>query len=298
MTIYVVVGGQFGSEGKEAISAWLGKTRLNADDYAVRVGGPDYSHTIVEGGVSYTLRHLPVVAATNAEINWVIGAGSEIDLQVLENELALVADKHPHPILYIDEEATVIESYHKTQEIHNKTSPYETGVSAARAARSMRRVALYDTRKYSKDTQRLLQSVQPFRNILIEGTGGYGLGTHSGYYPSVTSQDCRAIDFLAQAGLSPWASASAVEVWVVLRIPDQAKEWDPGLAYQAVQANGGPSCKVALSRFDCQFPELSGASKSIPLRMEVLRAIEHVENVIGTTVNALGTGPDTVMELV
>lgn len=63
--------------------------------------------------------------------------------------------------------------------------------------------------------------------VIVEGTQGYGLGLRAGHYPYCTSSDCRAIDFLAMAGISPWAALrrdpdgtawpSPLTVWVCLR---------------------------------------------------------------------------------
>ncbi len=50
MPVTVVVGGQFGSEGKGKVAHWLAR-ELRAST-AVRVGGPNSGHTVVaDGGV-------------------------------------------------------------------------------------------------------------------------------------------------------------------------------------------------------------------------------------------------------
>jgi len=55
-------------------------------------------------------------------------------------------------------------------------------------------------------------------NVQIEGTQGYGLGQHAGFYPYCTSSDCTAMDFLAMAGCPPWlATPDDLEIWVVYR---------------------------------------------------------------------------------
>src|SRR5262249_49460168 len=63
--------------------------------------------------------------------------------------------------------------------------------------------------------------------VMIEGVQGYGLGLHAGYYPYCTTIDCRAIDMLALAGISPWYTlddgpdgqvlSHHLEVWIVYR---------------------------------------------------------------------------------
>jgi adenylosuccinate synthase len=55
--------------------------------------------------------------------------------------------------------------------------------------------------------------------IVIEGTQGYGLGLHAGHYPTCTSSDARAVDFLAMAGISPWSMGiEYLGIWLVARV--------------------------------------------------------------------------------
>jgi hypothetical protein len=110
------------------------------------------------------------------------------------------------------------------------------------------------------------------RSVIIEATQGYGLGLHAGWYPKCTSRDVRAIDALAEVGISPWQpGVDRVLVWVVfrpfpIRVAGDSGElrnetswddlglppeyttvtqkvrrvgmWDPDLARQALWANG------------------------------------------------------------
>ena len=46
--VTIVVGGQFGSEGKGKVAHWL--SREQDATYAIRVGGPNSGHTAVENG--------------------------------------------------------------------------------------------------------------------------------------------------------------------------------------------------------------------------------------------------------
>ena len=57
MSVTVVVGGQFGSEGKGKICAHLAIT--DNVNYMVRCGGPNSGHTVDVGGVRYQLRQVP-----------------------------------------------------------------------------------------------------------------------------------------------------------------------------------------------------------------------------------------------
>lgn len=58
MSLWVVVGGQFGGEGKGKVSAFI--TRQEEIDVCIRCGGPNSGHTFVaEDGSTVLLRQLP-----------------------------------------------------------------------------------------------------------------------------------------------------------------------------------------------------------------------------------------------
>ena len=82
--VTVVVGGQFGSEGKGKVAHWL--AREQRVDYAIRVGGPNSGHTAVENGSPVVLRHLPTPVLTG-NIVGVIPSGAYVDTDVLLREI-------------------------------------------------------------------------------------------------------------------------------------------------------------------------------------------------------------------
>lgn len=235
----VVVGGQYGSEGKGAVAAHLGRGRSKLA--AVRVAGPNAGHSALDAaGRKWALRQIPVVAVTNLEADLVIGAGSEIDPNVLEQEIREL-EAGGIPIvgrLYVDNQATIIEPEDKAREMGGEDQHGAAGltasigstgkgVGAARARRAVRDARTWadgtgDETEWALkacDTTPILQGfMRGGGDVLLEGTQGYALGTHAGHYPYCTSSDCRAIDFLSMAGLSPWAdSVHRTDVWVVLR---------------------------------------------------------------------------------
>jgi adenylosuccinate synthase len=238
--IHVVVGGQFGSEAKGHVTAWLTK-ELSQIKAVVRVAGPNAGHTAVLNGKQWAFRQIPCAAIADPGINLVIGAGSEIDPFVLAAEIdqlrGLGMDVRER--LIIDDQATVIEDRHRNAEAlggsgTGEGSLIETigstgkGVGAARANRIMRDAHTWG--EYRKgfasndplkglatgDTTHVLQTLLHGGDIIIEGTQGYGLGLHAGYYPYCTSSDCRAIDFLAMAGITP-TFENQVRIWPVFR---------------------------------------------------------------------------------
>ena len=319
-TLRVVVGGQYGSESKGAVTGWLAQENERqgrTEQAVVRVAGPNAGHTAYDPeGRKWALRQIPVAAVTSTA-TLVIGAGSEIDPPVLLDEITRL-EEAGIPIrdrLFIDGQATVITDDHKLWESGGRTDhnlitaigSTGKGVGAARASRAMREADTWltwwstnvnDRTRLGipgpQHTQGLLQvlALQDF-DILIEGTQGYALGLHAGHYPQSTSSDCRAVDFLSMAGITPWdRGVSGFQVWVVARaypirvagnsgplldettwealgLPEELTTvtqkvrrvggWDEELVTEAIVANGGaPWVRVAFAMADQMFPDLAG----------------------------------------
>lgn len=349
--IEVVVGGQYGSEGKGAVAGYLARTRREQDaPVVVRVAGPNAGHTAFDDkGRRWALRQIPVAAVTNPESPLVIAAGSEISMEVLEDEVNRL-EEAGHEIrgrLLVDEQATVITAEDHAAETGLITRIGSTGkgVGAARAARALRVAPLFgevviewtkdhDGGWFFGDTAEALRGhIADGRDVIIEGTQGYGLGMHAGFYPKCTSSDCRAVDFLAMAGISPWHTD--ILVWVVLRTfpirvagdsgPLQREtdwhtldlnpeyttvtkkerrvgHWDRDLARRAILANGGPGprVRVALTMFDYWHRTLSnvqGEEGYGRLGVAEWNSIRQVEGEIDAAVALLGTGPNSIIDL-
>lgn len=297
--IHIVTGAMFGSEGKGHITAQLIANPEYRDTWEkvlnIRVAGPNAGHTVLdEEGTAFPLRTVPVGAAVDHNAVLYLAPGSEIELDVLESEIKLLRS-HGHPAkVIVSGEATLLEQKHKDTEteldLHAKLGSTGKGIGAARADRIMRsaqRIIDSDealNRLMDIGGVDVLSADQhlPFMagwledenaSIVIEGTQGYGLGLHAGHYPTCTSSDARAIDFLAMAGISPWAAGvEHVTTWLVARVfpirvagasgplkgettweelglPEERTtvthkvrrvgEWDGALIRQAVVANGG-----------------------------------------------------------
>lgn len=327
----VVVGGQAGSEGKGMVCGEL--IRKESYDIAVRVGGPNAGHTVYdEAGRKYPLRQLPVAAVADHDCQLVIAAGSEVDLEVLKAEIELLED-NGHPVrerLLIDREATVLVPDHVKVESSIKTGTTGKGIGAARAARALREAPRVEDLKVGVsaiDTQELLRErIREGDEVFIEGTQGYVLGSHAGWYPYCTSGDCRAIDFLAACGLPPME----VKTWLVLRsypiriagdsgplrmettwaeigvreeITTVTKKvrrvgrWDWDWAKASVDAHRiheGP--ELAITFCDYWWPELAGVSgHAVTLDEKVYDQLADIEIRLDARVSALGTGPNTVI---
>lgn len=339
--LIVVVGGQFGSEGKGAVVGHLAR-RLEPTDINVRVAGPNAGHTVYgPKGDQWKLRQIPAGAVTS-DCQLYIAPGSEVDPEVLYGEITALG-RAGYPIqgrLRVDPSATVIEDDHKRAEQGDRLDLVGTigstgkGIGAARADRALRIARTFRDLEEDPTAEQVVARADLVntRTVLIEGTQGYGLGVHTGFYPYTTSTDCRAVDFCAMAGVSPW-QAKNIEVWVVVRpypirvagnsgplhsettwaelgLPEERTtvtdkirrvgRWDPDLVADAVRANGGaPTVRLALTMLDQVFPELAGVATreqiwGHPTAMEFLSKIEAQT---GAPVAAVGTSPTTLVEL-
>lgn len=243
MTIHAIVGGQYGSEAKGHVAAQL-TTHLRQqvaerrDIHLVRVGGSNAGHSAVDAtGTTWALRQIPAAAVVDRDAWLYIAQGSEIDCDVLFDEIRSLdaAGFDVSSRLVIDASATVVEPHHIAQEtgsdINARTGSTQKGIGAARAARLMRQAktaAQYDQLRDVLGTMfhSFTDTSQLFRmrhdeggHIVIEGTQGYGLGLHTVNYPQTTSGDCRTVDLLAQIGFVPLNPKRnrAIYTWLVFR---------------------------------------------------------------------------------
>ena len=211
MPITVVVGGQFGSEGKGKVAHWL--AREQRAGYAIRVGGPNSGHTAVENGCAVVLRHLPT-PVLSGDVVGVIPAGAYVDVDLLLREVEEVGLYRDQ--LLIDPAAMVIEESMRAEEreagLVEEIASTGQGVGSALAKRTMRQSSVTFAGETSSlrgfvrfDLHRILADVLANRErVVLEGTQGFGLSIlHGGYYPYATSRDTTAAGALSEAGLSP-----------------------------------------------------------------------------------------------
>ena len=206
--IDVIVGAQFGSEAKGAVACAL--AQQHEYDLLVRVAGPNAGHTGYDAkDRKWAMRQIPVACIWNLDATIYLGPGSEIDIDVLREEVALldVAGFEVSSRLFISPQATILLPEHRfreqTMQMHETMGSTGKGVGAARAERIMRKGPIAG----NMADDGVLPGMVGYLNtnqgrVMIEGTQGFGLGLHAGYYPHCTSSDCRAIDFLAMADVN------------------------------------------------------------------------------------------------
>src|SRR2546425_1217764 len=84
MPVTVVVGGQYGSEGKGKVCAHLSLT--DNVDLMVRCGGPNSGHTVDIDGKRYELRQIPA-GFVNPATRLLLAPGALIDPPLFLEEL-------------------------------------------------------------------------------------------------------------------------------------------------------------------------------------------------------------------
>jgi len=212
MPVTVIVGGQFGSEGKGKVALYMAK-EMQAT-FVVRCGGSNSGHTVVDDqGNRHIFRHLPT-AAILQDIKLVIPSGSYIDEEVLIKEIQETGVTEER--LFISPYANIITNQSKVSEkecgIISSIGSTGSGTGASvisRIHRDVGNVVLARDRpnlkKYIRDVTLIMRdALQRNERIIVEGTQGFGLSLlHSPYYPFVTSRDTTASAFIAEAGLSP-----------------------------------------------------------------------------------------------
>lgn len=215
MSVWVVVGGQFGSEGKGKVSAII--TLREQIDICIRCGGPNSGHSFQkQNGEIVLLRQLPT-GFVRPQTRLLIPAGGLIDPDVLKAEIeALGLDASR---VGIDRNAMVITPNDRENErrlaLSERLSSTLCGVGSAVARRALRSedvdlaasaAAKYEwLRPFLTDVSAEANAaVDSERSVLIEGTQGSGLSLyHSQHYPRTTSRDTNAAGFVSEVGLSP-----------------------------------------------------------------------------------------------
>lgn len=318
----IVVGGQFGSEAKGKVVSFL----ADEFDMGVRTGAPNAGHTVFLGNDIFKLQQVPA-SFVNPKCELYIGAGSLIDPNILRSESERTGTKKR---IFIDPQAGIIEERHHKQEeelVHRIGSTGE-GCGAALSGRIWRKDF-----KLAKDVLQDFQIVNVSeyinkgldegKNVIIEGTQGFGLSLYHGIYPFVTSRDTTAANFLAEAGISPlcvkdiilvirtypirvagnsgplpneisWEELSAkvgmptIERTTVTGKIRRVAEFDMALVQKAVQVNR--PTQIALQFLNYLFPGDEGKNDWNELSDGAKKYIDTLEKELNVPITLIGTG--------
>lgn len=214
----VMVGGQYGSEGKGAVAAHV----ADRYDVHVRVGSPNAGHTIWWKGEKHVMQSIPC-GWINPNAKVVIGRGALLNMRQLAKELIHVQRYYPGFMsrLFIDEDAGVLdERFHEQEggvfgEMHRRIGSTGEGVGPARVARINRDPNQFRRFKdvarewgmescLAKDTPEMIAVWQDGgADVLLEGTQGSALSLLHSFWPYCTSVDTNAAGIISEVGVAP-----------------------------------------------------------------------------------------------
>jgi adenylosuccinate synthase len=210
MAITVVVGAQYGGEGKGKVVAHLAVA--DDADFVVRCGGPNSGHTVQLHGLKYELKQVPA-GFTNRRTRLLLAAGMVINPSLLLQEIAACA-LSPERI-GVDANAVILESFDPERErellLRDRFGSTGVGMGSVVSRRVLRAKGLRratdipELKPYLTCVQaELATAVGRDARIIIEGTQGFGLSLyHTEEWPYCTSRDTTAGSFLGEVGLGP-----------------------------------------------------------------------------------------------
>lgn len=191
----LIVGIQYGDEGKGRVSAELGK---DADWFVRFNGGPNAGHTVWHEGKEYKLHHLPAGAVLGKKV--ALDAGMVIDSGKLKKELESLNYKTK---LYIHRNVHLIQPEHKTKDWDgSNVGSTKSGISYVYADKALRKgVRVRDQISFLADLNgpflnakentwsiyKGLPPVEPHESAIYESAQGIMLDVDYGHYPYVTS---------------------------------------------------------------------------------------------------------------
>lgn len=290
MPTTVIVGGQYGSEGKGKVAQHWARCANAAA--VVRVGGSNSGHTTLSdsSGRRRVLRQLPT-AALLPDVLCVLPPGSYIDPNVLLREVAELGLAPER--LAIDPLAMLISGADIAAEQAGGLGPGIGSTCSGTGAAVARRIARLDRDQLADGHPALQPFLAPTAEVLrglldrggrvvLEGTQGFGLSLmHSPHYPKVTSRDTTAAAVVAEAGLSPRDVDEVVLVTRAFPIRvagDSGPFGAPELDWGTIAAEGGHA--EALSEFTSVTGRLRRVARFDPLLVKEAIMVNRPDKIV------------------
>lgn len=249
-TVDVIVGAQYGSEGKGNICAHLAPEY----DILMRVGGPNAGHKVAYPPYKYV--QLPSGTGSNPRARILIGAGATIWLPQMLKEIkdqGLSGER-----LFVDPQAMMIEQADRDEETGPLSGIGSTkqgvGIATARKIVGRDGQAHYGSKvRLAKDiaelndftkvpvNEKLEEAYARSLRIMLEGTQGTSLSLHHGSWPHVTSRETTASGCLADAGIAPTRARRIVMVTRTypIRVGGVSGPMEGEISYEAVAQRSG-----------------------------------------------------------
>jgi adenylosuccinate synthase len=323
--VSILVGGQWGDEGKGKIVSYL--CLKDNFDITARAGvGPNAGHTVEYKGKKYGLRLVPSGFLTE-QTRLLIGAGVLVSPEVLLKE---INDLKIENRIGVDKRCGIIEKDHIERDkgsshLKEKIGSTGTGCGPANTDRANRSLKLAgdvpELKKYITNVPAELNSaIVKGKRILIECSQGFGLSLFYGTYPFVTSKDTNAAQACVDVGIGP---REVKEVIVVFKsYPSRVGEgpfptaikseeserlgiveygtvtgrrrrsgrFDFKMAKEAAMINS--ASQIALTCVDYIDKGVRGVKEYSRLTEKAKKFIDEVEKKTGVPVTLVSTGPD------
>ena len=247
----VLIGGQYGSEGKGNIVGHI----ASEYDFLVRVGGPNAGHQVYAEPEPEKYYHLPSGTGRAPHAKLILGAGAVIFPDKLLEEIS--NHQVSQDRLFIDPQAMIIREEDRREEQKSYTNISSTGqgVGIASARKMTGRSAYKDGDKflardckvlkpYIQDTRSVIaKAMAADKRILLEGTQGTSLSLHHGQYPHVTTRDTTVSGCLADAGIAPSAVRKIIMVCRTypIRVGGPSGEMDYEISLEEIAERSGVS---------------------------------------------------------
>ena len=332
MSVFIVVGGFYGDEGKGKITSYLA-TNKNFKAI-VRAGvGTNAGHTVVHEGKTYKLRTIPS-GFMSEDSKLYIGAGTYIQQDILFDEISSTGVENR---IFIDYNTGVITDEHIDREkaskhLTDKIGSTCSGSGQAGVDRVLRKLKVAkdypSLNDFTTDVSAELNDIiNNGGSVLVEGSQATFLSVYHGSYPYTTSKDVCASAMLSDVGLGPTKVKEVVLVFksFVTRVgegylkneltheeskqrgwdeygtvtgrPRRAAEFDYELAKKACELNG--ATQIAITKLDILFPSIKGKKNKMDIPKEVMNFISQIESFTKVKVKYLSTGPssDELIEL-
>lgn len=328
MTCTIVVGGQWGDEGKGKIISYL--CEKDKPSIVARGGvGPNAGHSVEVNGEKYGIRMVPT-GFPNKSSKLAIGAGVLVDPEVLLKEIEMLDKFNIKDRLIIDKNCGIIEEKHKEMDKSNSHLSKEigstgTGCGPANVDRAMRILKLAKDVEVLKPflgdvSDAVNDALDKNENVLIEGTQGTLLSLYYGSYPYVTSKDTTASSFAADVGVGPTKVDEVVVVFksyptrvgegpfpTEMSIEESEKLglveygtvtgrrrrigfFDFELAKRVCRLNG--ATQIAITCLDKYDKECYGITNYDDLTEKGKSFIKEIEEKVGIPVKLISTGPE------
>ena len=325
MSCTIIVGGFFGDEGKGKVVAHI----ANKDKPTIisRGGvGPNAGHTVQVGTKEYGVRMVPS-GFVYKDAKLCIGSGVLVDPRVLEYEVDMLGVRGR---VFVDKRCGIITEDHIARDKGNahlsKTiGSTGSGCGPANADRVMRvspqAKDVPELAEYLLDVAKAIDDdLKKGKNVLLEGTQGFGISLYFGTYPFVTSKDTSASQIAADNGVGPTKIDDVITVFkayptrvgegpfstempssesdamgiqefgTVTHRKRRIGEWDGEMARYSAMING---CTIAaITGIDRVDKECFGATEYGKLTKKARDFLKMAEDDIGSPIGLISTGPE------